>query len=126
MIEIIQNILIFIFIFYTSFKLHETLHIKGQGFFNTGKIFVGKWWGETVGADKVKNVEWFKLSGGVLTSLVMFILCFCSIGFWQWSFLTLGFVQLAYGIYEGFYGVKYRYAIYISMTVVMLIIWMVK
>jgi hypothetical protein len=102
------------------------MHIKGQGFFSTGKIYVGQWWGETVGADKIISAEWFKLCGGLLTSLVMFTMVFMTENWIQWCFLTLGYIQLVYGIYEDFYGVKYRYAIYISITIVMLLIWMVK
>jgi hypothetical protein len=101
------------------------MHIKSQGVKARGKIFVNEY-GMTCCPYLYKDETLCSFAGGIYTSIIMFIMAFCSVGFWQWSFLTMGYVHLFYGLYEGFVGVKYRYLIYITVIVIMLIIWMVK
>jgi len=125
MIELITYPLIFVFVWFTMFLIHELMHIKSQGITMGGKIWV-EGWSFTCTADTVKDDLLFKLGGGILTSIICFILVFLSCCWWQWCFLTLGWVQFLYGLYEGFIGVKYRYLIYILIVTVMVIIWLVK
>ena len=124
-LQLLGNIGIFLFVWVSSFLIHELMHIKGQGLKVIGKIYVNIF-GMTVTANHTISDKWFSLSGGILTSIIMFLCVFLSEGFWQWSFLTLGWIQLTYGIYEGYCGIKYRYYIYIGVIIFMMIIWMVK
>ena len=117
----LANIGIFMMVYVCSFLLHELMHIASQGHLK-GRIRVNGL-GMTVGADTCPYPKWFRYGGGILTAFIMFICVFLSDGFWQWSFLTLGWVQLCYGIYEGAVGSKYRYYIYGTIIVIMLLIW---
>ena len=119
----LANIGIFSIVFVCSFLLHELMHIKSQGIKTEGTIRVHYPHSMTVGAKTRPYPEWFGYGGGILTAFIMFICVFLSDGFWQWSFLTLGWVQLCYGIYEGAVGIKYRYYIYGTIIVIMLLIW---
>jgi hypothetical protein len=124
LIELINNILVFIFVFVSSFLIHELMHIKSQGLLMGGTIRVTKY-GMYVTADKVNNKELFFYGGGILTSIIMFILVFLSNNWWRWSFLTMGILQLFYGMYEGYTKgkVKYRGFIYIFVIIFMFIIY---
>ncbi len=122
-LQIAQYLGIFIFVWVTSFMLHEIMHILGQGHLH-GRIYVHGL-GMTVSASTIKYYTWFGYSGGILTSFIMFIVAVLSTGWWQWCFLTLGWAQLCYGIAEGLYYVKYRYWIYGTVICVMLVLWMV-
>jgi len=77
------------------------------------------------------NRDLYLLAGGVYTSIICFILVFLFDGFVSWTFLTLGFVQLAYGFFEYKYidvmsTNKYtigRYLIYVIIVFVMMLIY---
>ncbi len=73
------------------------------------------------------NRQLVALAGGLYTSFTCSILSICSslfgYSYLAWVFLTLSFVQLGYGLWEGFYKpLKYRYIIYISIILIMLIV----
>ena len=114
--ETLKFILTFIFIYVSAFLIHELMHIKGQGILNTGNIYVWKY-GMTVSSDSEISEKWFYYSGGILTSLILFIVAILSSGYFRESFIVNGWMQLLYGIYEGYtYGnVKFRYFIYLGV-----------
>jgi hypothetical protein len=121
MINNILSVFIFIFVWVSSFLIHELMHIAGQGHLK-GKIYVNGL-GMKVIADPLIYPKWFHYSGGILTSIVMFIMVTLSYGWWAWCFLTLGWVQLCYGLYEGYIGTDKRFLIYFVIVVIMLSIW---
>lgn len=123
-IILLERIGIFIFVWVTSFLLHEMMHIKSQG--PNGNIDVWKY-GMTCTVEKMTRPQLFYYAGGIFTSPIMFICALLSAGWWSWSFLTLGLVQLFYGIYEGYNhgNVSKRYYIYGSVVIVMLILWII-
>ena len=107
------------------FLLHELMHIRSQGLTMTGKIWV-KEWGMVVSADHVYNRRLFGMGGGILSSIVCFLLYFLSQDVqWQWGFFTMGWIQFAYGLYEGWVGVKHRYVIYGVVGIICTIYWLV-
>jgi len=123
----ISEILLFLYVWISSFLIHEIMHIKGQGIFMTGTIDVWKY-GMTVSPDVVEYPVWMYYSGGILSSLIMFILAYLTTGWLCWCFLTLGWVQLIYGIYEGYNmgNVKYRYIIYVTVILIMVVLWYMR
>ena len=124
----VEKIGILLFVWVTSFLLHELMHIIGQGIKTKGKIYVDGTIGMKVTVNQAPYPKWFWYSGGILCSIIMFVVAILLTGWWQWCYLTLGWVQLIYGIYEGNYydNVKYRYYIYLCVVLVSIIIWMVK
>jgi len=122
---LLDKIGIFIFTWIVSFLFHEFMHIKGQSVFKDGIIYVSKT-GFTVTTSPLYYPVWFYYSGGILTSIVMFALVFVSTGWWQWCWFTLGWVQLCYGIYEGYKqgNVKNRYYIYLAIVLISLVIYL--
>lgn len=123
--EIISYPLVFVFVFLSSFLIHELMHIKSQGINMKGTIFVKKL-GMYCTPEHFNNLHVFELAGGIYTSIIMFIMTFCCVGWWQWCFLTMGYVHFFYGLYEGFISIKYRMYIYVTVICVMMMIWMVK
>ena len=128
MIEIITYPLIFIFVWFTMCGLwHELMHALECKRQHCTDILIhirftlipSMYYTHTGGYNDTLKY----LSGGIYTSILSFIMVFLTTGFWQWCFLTIGFVQFFYGLYEGFYGVKYRYLIYIAVIIVMMLIW---
>jgi hypothetical protein len=109
--------------------LHELMHIKGQGFLATGKINVGIY-GFTTNVDVIKNREWLYYSGGILSSIILFIiLCLVMNTVFIFGLLICGWIQLIYGLYEGHYQglvTCFRYIIYIGVFLFWLIIWVIK
>ena len=82
----------------------------------------------------VTNKDQIKLSGGLYTSIICFILSFLVYGHWNylgWLFVTFGWVQLCYSIFEWRYISKLddrqyllgRYVIYVISVLVNLLIW---
>jgi len=119
--------LIFIYVYITSFLIHELMHIKSQGILSEGKITITST-GMLAYCNYIKNAKLFYYGGGILSSIIMFILVFLTMDWWQWCYLTMGFLQLSYGMYEGYTmcDVGYRYYIYVIVIIIMLIIWVVK
>lgn len=126
MIEILEMIIVFLFVWITSFLLHELCHIKSQGIKNTGTINIYRY--SMTANCPIINEVWFYFSGGILTCLVMFLLSILSTGWWCWCFLTLGWVHLCYGLYEGtnMGNITYRYLVYLLVLLVMFILWSVR
>ena len=89
----------------------------------TGNINVNKY-GMTVGATHVYNSRLFRMGGGILSSIVCFLLFFLSQDIqFQYAFFTMGWIQFAYGIYEGWFGVSKRYWIYGIVGVLCTLFW---
>lgn len=124
-IETLRVIPLYIFIWVISFLLHEFWHIKGQGWKSTGTIFINKF-GMTASCNNIKDVKVYFYSGGVFSSIVLFILCFLITDrillfcVWSWAW-----VQLAYGIYEGIKqsGVSDRWYVYGVMILITWLVW---
>lgn len=117
----------FIIVWYMTFIFHELMHIKSQGIWMKGTIWIDKL-GFTCMPDKYIDDGVCTLSGGVLTSIVSFLLVFLSVKELQFSFFTLGWVQLTYGIYEYLckiknYDLKKRFYLYGIVTVICLLFW---
>lgn len=125
-LQILEMIIIFLFVWITSFLLHELCHIKSQGIKNTGNIYIHKL--SMTASCPITNIVWFHYSGGILTCIVMFLMSIFLQGWWCWCYLTLGWVHLCYGIYEGYNmgSVSNRYMIYILVLLVMLILWSMR
>jgi hypothetical protein len=125
--DILCNIFILVFAFVSSFLIHELMHIKSQGVLSTGRIRVNEY-GMTCTTDNVVNNVILKYSGGVYTSIVMFICAVLSSGFWQDSFILMGWMQLLYGIYEGYSEGKvgWRYLIYVGVFIVWLLVTIIR
>ena len=108
-----------------GFLLHEYFHIKGQGLFATGTIAVNKI-GFTASCNNTWNNTLFFMSGGVLSSIVLFTMCFFiknpTLLFCFWSNAWL---QLGYGCYEGYKmsHVGNRYYIYALIILLTTLIW---
>ena len=133
---IVQELLIFLLLWFSFAGLwHETMHLlecKRQG--HTGRMWVS--------FDPLPSLHYScsggtnpdlrRLVGGLYTSL----LCFASTTlfdelFLKWTFLTIGYTQIAYGYFEMKYimtlsNKKYwigRYAIYLSIIITMMCIY---
>jgi hypothetical protein len=63
-LQIIENLSIFLFVWISSFLLHELLHIKGQGITNTGTVNIYRY--SMTAVCPIFNNEWFYYSGGIL------------------------------------------------------------
>jgi len=122
-IEITDYIITSALVWILIFLLHELCHIKSQGLLMTGTIWVHKL-GMTVKADHIHNQRLHSMGGGVLSSIVCFIAYFLSQDIqFQYAFFTMGWIQLIYGLYEGWRGVKYRYLIYLLIGIICTIYW---
>jgi hypothetical protein len=122
-VQYIELMFILLFTFITSFLWHELMHIKSQGITATGKIYVNKT-GMTANCYGTWNNDLFYYGGGTLTSIIMFTMVFLTKDIWQWTFLTMGWLQLLYGIYEGKnHKVPYRYILYLIVIAISVIIW---
>lgn len=126
----IRAILVFVFLWVCSFLFHELMHIKGQGWRQTGWIEVEEL---SMRANTIPYYgdEWFLLSGGFLTALAFFVASFLTADvLWQWSLLTIALTQLSYGVFEWQFlrklsPVRYkigRYAIYITVPLFMFLV----
>jgi len=132
MIHIIGQIILFILmliltciIFVDSFLWHELMHIKSQGLLATGRKAVNKY-GMTVGCNDTHDNKLFRYGGGLLGCIPMFLLVFFTSGWIQWCFLTMGYVQLIYGLYEGSsYPIGKRFYIYVGVITFMILLWFI-
>jgi len=137
MIELIKNIIIFIFLWFTMCGLwHEIMHIlecirQGSTDAYTWIEFIPLPSMKCTCSD-VYSSKLVKLAGGLYTSILCFLLVFVFKGFISWTFLTLGFVQFIYGIFETIYLHNIppktyrngRYAIYVITVCVMMLIYL--
>lgn len=125
-LEAIDYILTSLFIWVLIFLLHELMHIKSQGIKTQGRIRVHYPHRMTVTADNVKDWRLFSMGGGILSSIVCFIAFFLSQDIqFQYAFFTMGWIQFAYGLYEGWIGVKGRYWIYGIVGILATIYWFI-
>ena len=136
LIEFVINFPVFLFCYIALFLWHELMHAfeafrQGCPLPKITPDFKGLTMYTTLGDCSVEiNDDMFALSGGIYTSIVAFILTFFSSGFWQWTFLTLGWLQLLYGIFEYRYGGRLssklykigRYSIYIGVIIFCIIV----
>jgi len=128
MLEYLFFPLVFVFVWYTIFLWHEVCHIMATGILR-GTIYV-----DGLGLSCIPSFpdryNVVKLCGGLGASLVSFLLMFMStMVIWQFSFFTLGWVQLVYGCYEGFVKVNVRsirYGLYVLVVLFCLVFWLVK
>jgi hypothetical protein len=125
-LNFISLILIFVFVWITVNLWHELFHCleaKRQG---ASKCRVSvNWFGMTYSySGSVNNTTQIRLAGGVYSSVLCFLLVFfVSTPSWAFSFWTLGWVQLFYGLYEGYVGCKYRYVLYAVVVCVCIVWW---
>ena len=77
-------------------------------------------------ANRIYDYTLFDMGGGILSSSICFILFFLSQDIqFQYAFFTMGWIQLFYGLYEGFIGTKYRFYIYAIVGIICTIFWFV-
>lgn len=136
----IIEVLTFIFLWFTMCGLwHETMHALEC---ERQKCKTGYMWIEFTPLPSMRynciggnHNEMVKLAGGLYTSILCFILVFLfKDPFVSYTFLTLGFVQLLYGLFEWKYIGKIstrlykigRYSIYGIIVTVMVIIYIVN
>ena len=137
MIEYILLLLKFLFVWFTSFFIHELMHCYEAYRQGATKYVVVpefktlsmkmQYWGN------INNKSMINLAGGVYTSPLMFIMALITYKYdllFAYCFLTLGWIHLIYGIFE----YKYlrilnhkdykisRYIIYGIVILVMLIL----
>lgn len=106
------------------FLFHELMHIKSQGIRMTGKILINYPHGMMAIPKKIKEEKLFYMSGGILSSLACFILFFMSQDIqFQYAFFVMGWIQLLYGICEGWFVVKFRYILYLIVGILASIYW---
>ena len=121
----ILEIIALIPIYVLSMLLHELMHIKSQ-WLTTGTIWVHSL-GMTCDSDETYNVELYHYAGGVYTSVAMFVMAALdATSIFALGFITMGWVQLVYGIYEGYtiHNIKWqRYLIYISVILINVVVW---
>ena len=137
----ILEILLFIFFWFTMCGLwHETMHLLECERQDTASSYM---WIEFNPLPSMhytwvddKNPELRRLAGGLYTSLVCFTLSILLNPVWNylgWLFITLGWTQLMYGVFEMKYintlsSKQYfigRYFIYVVTVLVNLLIWYV-
>ena len=121
----------FIYVFFTAFLLHEVMHnfeaFRQNRYVDTyfkvdfRRLTMTAWYD-----GYIENPDNISYTGGLYCSLIMCAMVFFTEQAWQWSFLTMGYVQLAYGICEGLGYKKYRYIIYITIIGVMMALWIMK
>lgn len=132
----ISQLLIFLFVWFSIFFIHELMHCLEawrQGAEHVG-IYpefspVPTMYMQYIG-DYIPNPVMVHFAGGVYTSIICFFFAFFTSGIYQFCFLTLGWVQLCYGIFEGFFIGRLsnrmytivRYSLYVS--VVLVCIWL--
>ena len=137
LINILTFILIFFFVWFTSFLWHELMHCFEAWRQGSQKQFIVPvfdrfhMYMSYDGLVYDKNLISF--AGGVYTSFVMFLLMLLSSGFWQFAWFTLGWVQLVYGVFEGFYNHRMpvkdfnmcKYWLYIWTVIGCIVFWLV-
>jgi hypothetical protein len=127
---IIFDVVIFAFIFYISFLLHESMHSL-EAYRQTGclnSIIIDWKKGSMSMAEDCKspNDEMVYLSGGVYSSIILFLLSMMSTGIFQFSFYSTGLMNLIYGIYEWkckHNDRKIRWLIYSLCVILSLLLW---
>jgi hypothetical protein len=75
---------------------------------------------------KSPNDEIVYLSGGVYSSIILFLLSMMSTGIFQFSFYSTGLMNLIYGIYEWkckYNDRKIRWLIYSLCVILSLLLW---
>lgn len=104
------------------------MHIKSNGIPSTGEIYVEKFGFQCI-SFYVWDNDLYSLSGGVFSAIVCFILMFITTDIeLVFSFFTVGWIQLVYGIFEwscdytGF-DINYRYGIYLTVFLVCVLYW---
>ena len=122
-----QEGLIFVYLFVVTWLLHELFHIKGQGIMKTGDIYVNELGFTASPYEAIRDMLWFKLSGGILASIVCFLVLFLSHpSSFSFGLITMGWMQLCYGVYEGLTPQNrelHRYCIYVGVTLFWIILW---
>jgi len=120
----VKYIIVSILLWFTVFLWHEMGHIKSQGLMMTGTIWIHKY-GFTCHPDTVTDVELLSYAGGLLSSILSSICVFLvNDSVWQFGFLGMAWVNLAYGIYEGGpWSIKWRYVIYGIVLLIYIIFW---
>ena len=132
---LVFDVLVFLFIWFSMFLWHELMHcleayrqgsqdvyiIPDFPGFSMSMVYNGL----------IYDKSLISLAGGVYTSVLCFPLALLSDGVWQFSFLTLGWVQLFYGVFEYRYlhvlsSRRYRwgrYVLYVFMVLANLLFW---
>jgi len=131
---VLKLALVFVYAWFTSFLWHELGHIKCEHLSDTGDIQVFDLSMQAY-RNNATNDAWFYYAGGILSGLLHIIIgLLCTDLVFKFGFLTVGFVNLAYGFFEGHFLPKWgdtrrykigRYAVYLSIVVIALIIWWV-
>jgi len=114
----IPELLGYIILFIPMFLVHELCHIKACGIKAEGTIFVGVF-DLCCKTEPCGNISWY--GGGILSSIYMFVVVLIMpYNIFTFAFITLGWTNLIYGIFEGYYhgiGIK-RYIIYILTAII--------
>lgn len=120
---------IFLFLWITMFFWHELCHcFEAWRQNNSVDVFIEPRFSKLSMVmfydGYVVSPKLVSYAGGVYCSSLCFIVALLMpTSFLVWSFLTLGWVQLSYGILEGLDYVKYRYWLYFYVLSIMLIWW---
>ena len=126
--DIIIMLLMVIYAWGGSFLWHELMHIKSQGIKNTGRIFVHPS-GMTVATDNKRWPYLCRLAGGLYSGIIHLIVGGFAWYYGIWAFyvplITLGMINVIYGVYEAEVGTKGRYKIYGITTIIMIIFWII-
>jgi len=137
LVNLLTYILIFLFVWFTSFLWHELMHCFEAWRQGSTAQYIRPKFNQLhmymYYDGQVYNKNLISFAGGVYTSPVMFLLMLMSTGVWQFAWFTLGWVQLAYGIFEGFYSHKMpsdvyrvaRYWLYFWVVLGCIVFWVV-
>ena len=125
----VNELLVFVYLFVSTWLLHEFFHIKSHGIRRTGDIYVNEFGLTASPYEAVRSMLWFKLAGGLLASVVSFVvLLLSSPSVFSFGLLVMGWMQLVYGVYEGFARENrelVRHGIYLVVFVFWLTVWVV-
>jgi len=127
---LIKTILVFLFLWVTSFLWHELMHLKHRGLGGKGIIDVDVF--SMSALIDYKATSLFYLAGGLYTGIIFILAGFLvSDLVWMWCLFTVGVVNLVYGFFEMHFLPKWgnssryqwnRYLLYCMVTIICIII----
>ena len=116
MIHTIILIVMTIIYWAESFQMHELMHIKSHGVKATGTIDVNEI-GMTCTSNNPTN-PYSSYAGGIYSGIIYLLVALMAYYYGAWGFYlpasTFGVMNLVYGFYEGKYGARGRFKIYIT------------
>jgi len=125
----IQQVLLFLFIFLSSFLIHELAHIKAFGPLKQGMIKVYDFGMAAYPSGYYENDLWFRFSGGFISGAILLLaLALSTPSPFSFGLVTCATMQIIYAVYEAFSKenkIEVRYLIYLGVTFIWIMLWFV-